>query len=115
LENKLLESLDSHDFDTLFLDINNIIDSNSVEITQNKNFRLPYMNREILDLIVIRNNFYKLKRKFPNFSYAAIQFKFYRNKVVHMLRKAKKDFVDNYFQVNANDAKKVWNQINTLI
>ena len=73
------------------------------------------VNEEILKYIKIRDNYYKLKTKYPHFEYAVEKFKHYRNYVTNLIRISKKRFLDNYFQANADDPHKLWSQLKTTL
>jgi hypothetical protein len=115
LDMHLLDSLTSHDFDTFVNEIKNVIQTNSVTISSKTKFKQPYMNDQIMSYIRIKNNYLKLMRTYPNFSYANNQFKAYRNKVSHLIQEAKKKFVDNFFRTHADDPHKIWSQIRCLL
>jgi len=73
------------------------------------------MTQRIVNLIKIRDNFFKLKKKFPNYNYANIMFKKYRNKVAGEIKNAKKQHCDEYFQANASNPRKTWTKLKSLL
>jgi hypothetical protein len=114
-DEKLFEQLNSSDLNNLAMDIKNIIDTNTIKITRTKKVKKPYISKEIVKYIVIKKNYEKLKRLHPLSVYVNEKWKFYRNRVSNLCAKAKKKYLDQYFEKNANDSRKVWQQINAIL
>jgi hypothetical protein len=114
LDKNLLADLSPPDFDAFLSDIKHIIHNNSYSL-RNKACHKPYVNGEVLNLITIRNNYYKLKRKYPHYNYVIEQYKVYRNAVSNEIKAAKKKYLNNFFHVNASDSRKLWSQFKSLL
>lgn len=112
---KLLFDLKPTNFVNYLTNISQIINKNSKLIKLNKKRNKPYINDNIRELIIIRNNYCKLKMKLPQYEYAHAQYKLYRNKITHLVKQAKKEYVDKYFQNNCNDPRKTWSQLKQLL
>jgi hypothetical protein len=115
LSEKIIEKLESDNFNDLALDLKQVIDSNTITVTKFKKSNKTYINNEILKFIAIKRNYEKLKRKFPLCVDIHERWKFYRNKVSSLCMKAKKKFLDNFFERNLNDPRKTWQQINQIL
>ena len=111
IESKLIANANSTNVDSFLMDIKKIIDDNLVTIKIRSNHDKPYINHEIANLIKIRNNYYKMKDKYPHCIDIHKQYKEYRNKIARLIKKSKKDFLDKYFQENSNDPRKIWMQL----
>lgn len=112
---KLLEVLKPMSFNEFTQQVNSIISANSYEIKISTCKKKQYISKKILQLIHIRNNYYKLKCKYPDYQEAQKNFKFYRNKISNLIKAAKKSFNNRYFQTNANDPRKTWMQMRHLL
>lgn len=89
IRERLFESLTSQNLNELALDIKTIIDSNKIQVKTINN-KKPFVSKEILNYIKIKRNYGKLRMKYPQSDYIAARWKFYRNKVCHLCKKAKK-------------------------
>lgn len=77
--------------------------------------RKPWINENILNLIKTRNQFFKLKIKYPLNEYFFQQFILYRNKVIYLNRELKKNYFSLKFENNLNDPKKFWSITNEIL
>lgn len=111
---KLIEKCEANNFEQYLNSIREIIHNNSYSIKIAAS-RKPYITPEIISFIQIRNNFFKLKTKFPFSVYFSVSYKSYRNKVINTIKKEKRKYIDSYFENNLNDPKKTWNQLRTLL
>ena len=78
----------------------------------------PWINPNILSAMVERDKLCKdfLDEKCPTIrSEKHLMYKTKRNQVTSQLRKAKKDFYNNLFQINKNNVKETWKGIRKLI
>jgi Reverse transcriptase (RNA-dependent DNA polymerase) len=112
---KLLENINPSSFDDYVEQVHAIIKNNKKVVELRNKSHKPYISKDILSLIKVRNNYFRLKSRFPHFSYAAENYRTYRNKVASLIKTAKKKYVDEFFQCNANDARKVWDQMKCLL
>jgi hypothetical protein len=115
IDSKLLDSVDAIDFPTFLEGIKKTIDSNSKMISITSPNQKPYVTNEILNYMIIRNNYFKVKSRYPHFNYAICKYKHYRNLVSNMIKENKKKYLDNFFQSNAHDSHKVWTQMKSLL
>lgn len=112
---KLLEVLKPASFNDFTQQVNSIISANSYEIKMSSYKRKEYISKKIVNLINIRNNYFKLKCKYPDCIEVQKKFKFYRNKISNLVKAAKKAFNNRYFQNNVNDPRKTWMQMKKLL
>ena len=131
-ENDLLNDFGQYDWDTLvYRELNldkateNLV--NSIEelcdkhapLTKVSNRKIkychkPYIDRELLEQIRIKNRLYTTYQEHPSEN-NKIAFKELRNKVVSLLRKKKKAYFRSYFGKFRNNAKKMWDGINLAL
>ena len=74
----------------------------------------PWITKGILISIKRKNTLYKLYMNSKN-AYYFSKYKFYRNKIKHLILLSKKSYYSNYFQNNSNNIKKTWQGIKQLI
>ena len=48
-------------------------------------------------------------------TYYHSKFKYYRNKLNHLLKVSKRKYYNEYFLVNVNDSKRIWNGIKQIV
>lgn len=78
----------------------------------------PWISKGILRSMEVRDNYL---REFQNSSNPGIKlflqfrYKFYRNRIVSLLRISKKLHYSNYFLQNSNNLKKIWKGVNEII
>lgn len=117
-ESSVLNSVnDCSSFVELIQFIQKIIKENTktINIANNKKFKNPWMNKNILVTMKIRDMFYKIKKKYPSDIYVLNKFIFYRNKVANLVKSAKKSYYNNLFENSGNNLKKTWSIVNELI
>ena len=110
-------------------DVNLIFDSFHVKITEivdkhaplrklsKKEIKLrakPCITKGLKTAIAIKNKLYKSYLKSKN-DYYFSKYKFYRNKLKHLLLLSKKMYYTNYFANNTNNIKETWKGIKQLI
>ena len=64
--------------------------------------------------ICFKNRLYKKYLKSKSIYYHA-KFKYYRNKINHLLKISKRQYYNEYFLENRNDSKRIWNGIKQII
>ena len=64
--------------------------------------------------ICTKNKLYKKFLK-TNSCYYHSKFKYYRNKLNHLLKLCKRKYFNDYFLENTNDSKRVWKGIKQII
>ena len=73
----------------------------------------PWITVGILNSIAIKNKLYKKFIKFKERNFY-IEYKSYRDKINHLIRKSKRNYYNNFFTSNVNNIKKIWSGINSL-
>ena len=84
----------------------------------NKEIKLknkPWITKEILKKIKIRNNIFAQKKKDPYNVYLKSVYNRFRNSVKNDIKVSKKEYYDRYFENCKNNMKKTWAGINDLI
>ena len=112
---KVINELQATTFDDYINSIKNIIDANTSFKKINQRRSKPYITKDIIKYMEVRDNFLKLKKKFPFWDYAVQNYKFYRNKTTKLIQTEKKNFCDKYFQENIDNPRKTWKQIKNLL
>ena len=81
---------------------------------ENKRNHKPWITSGILKSIKQKNKLLKkfLKTK-DNFYYC--RYKFYRDKINHLIRSEKRKYYDKFFKDNLDNSKKIWQQVNKII
>lgn len=74
----------------------------------------PWVTKGLRTSIAIKNKLYKSYLKSKS-QYSFSKYKFYRNKLKHLLNLSKKNYYVNYFSTNTNNIKETWNGIKQLI
>ena len=73
----------------------------------------PWITRGILKSISIKNKLFRLAHK-ENDRSNLIKYKTYRNALNRTIKEAKKNYYQDFFSQNKNNAKKIWEAINDL-
>lgn len=96
---------------------NIIIDNTTLKTLNNERKQIlkPWISKNTIKLIQCRNNYYKLKIKYPNNILFQTKFIFFRNKVSFLLNKEKQNYYEKKFENNINDNKKFWKTTNEII
>ena len=113
---------DSHDvnalFNSFYLKLSIIVDKHvPLKKLQKKEIKFmskPWITPAIKVSIDVKNNLYKnyLKTRSP---YLHSKFKFYRNKLNHLLRISKRIYYNDFFNNNINNMKNTWKGIRQII
>jgi hypothetical protein len=105
-------------FDIFYTKLSDIIDKHiPVKQLSKRELKIqskPWISTAIRKSIQVKNEFYKkyLKTKSP---YYHSKFKFYRNKLNHLLRISKRNYYSDYFNKNTNNGKLIWKGIKQII
>ena len=109
-------------FDNFYNSINNLLDSHvplkKLTKKQTKTMSKPWITHGILTSIKRRDKIHKLfiKSKDPLEKLAfEHQFKQYRNLIVRLCRRSKKNYFSDYFKQHSKNIKKVWQGIKSII
>ena len=74
----------------------------------------PWITRGILKSISIKNKYYKKFVTTKNSDFYK-KYKYYRDKINHLIRKSKKDYYINYFASFKENSKKLWSGVKEII
>lgn len=111
---KLIQNISASNFSEYLRAIQNIISQNSYSIKPHK-YSKPYLTTEIIALMTIRDNYLKLKIKFPQNQYACTNYRKFRNKVTNLLKTEKKKYYDYFFRDNVNNPRQTWSKLKSLL
>ena len=105
-------------FDTFYDKISQIIDKHiPIKQLSRKELKLkskPWITPAIKKSISVKNRLYKKYLKTKSVHHHS-KFKYYRNKLNHLLKLSKRSYYNNYFLVNSNNPKRVWNGIKEIV
>ena len=108
----------NHMFNSFYAKLSEIVDTHvPVKQIPKKELKLrlrPWITPAIKKSIQIKNNLYKkfLKTKLL---YYHSKFKYYRNKLNHLIKISKKQYYTNYFNLNHGNPKQIWTGIKRII
>lgn len=115
VNDKLIENIETESFTDFVQSVNLIIESNTITKTLSAKRDKPFINKHILTLISIRNRYQRLSIKFPTLLDLRYNYNKYRKLVISSVKKAKYDYNQQQFQQNADNPKKIWQNINRLM
>jgi hypothetical protein len=105
-------------FDIFYTKLSDIIDKH-IPVKQLSKRELKIQSKSWISTAIrksmkVKNEFYKkyLKTKSP---YYHSKFKFYRNKLNHLLRISKRNYYSDYFNKNTNNGELIWKGIKQII
>lgn len=75
----------------------------------------PWIRKETMDKIKIRDDYFKLKIKYPNNLYYNERFKYYRNITNTLIKNNKQNYYANKYQNNINNKKRFWDITNEIL
>ena len=105
-------------FDSFYTKLSKIIDHHApIKKIPRKELKLrskPWITLSIRKSIFVKNKLYKkfLKSKLP---YYHLKFKYYRNRLSHLIKVSKKQYYNDYFHANRSNPKKIWTGIKRII
>ena len=105
-------------FDSFYTKLSKIIDHHApIKQIPRKELNLrskPWITLAIRKSIFVKNKLYKkyLKSKLP---YYHLKFKYYRNRLNHLIKVSKKQYYNDYFHANRSNPKKIWTGIKRII
>ena len=79
-----------------------------------KRKKKPWITKGITTSIHKRTSYLNKFRKTNNQLFF-VRYKYYRDKINHLIRKSKKDYYCNYFKKNTDNTRKMWQQINKIV
>jgi hypothetical protein len=115
ISQNLLANVSDLTFEEFQIDLKSIFDSNTTEYTKREKFIKPYMNKEALNYINIKHNYFKLSKKYPRNAIVTQRFKYYRNLVKKKVTLLRKEFNQKKFERSFGDPKATWQNINNLL
>ena len=105
-------------FDSFHIKLSEIIDKHiPLKKVSKRQLRLqskPWITKGIRRSIAMRNKLYKSYISINN-DYYFTKYKYYRNKLKHLILISKKSFYNNYFNANKDNIKETWKGIKQLI
>jgi hypothetical protein len=114
-KDKLIARILTENFDDFQSKLQKIFLDHTSILVKRERFRKPFMNVKILVLMEIRQNYFRLTRRYPSCSKFRERFKLYRNLVTEKIREAKKKYYEKKFQCESSDAKLFWNNVKNLL
>ena len=75
----------------------------------------PWISRELIKMIKIRNKLHRRKKHQTNNENIKILYTLFRNRVNREMKKSKRDHYNKYFENNGKDVKKTWDGIRSII
>ena len=79
-----------------------------------KSYSKPWITSAIKTSIRVTNALYKKFLKTKS-TYYHCKFKYYRNKLNHLMKASRRLYYKNYFLENINNSKKLWNGIKEIV
>lgn len=99
--------------------IKNIITKYTKTIVKSNNTKhkhiTPWISENTIDKINSRNEYFKLKLKYPNNKYFNERFKYYRNITNTLIKNNKKQYYSNKYDNNIDNKRKFWNTTNEIL
>lgn len=115
ISKNLMSQVSCNDFQSFQHDLKQILTENTLSFTMKEKFRSPFMNLETLNYIKIKQNYYKLKKKYPTGVRINDRYRFYRNLVAKKITERKKDYYRKQFENCRDNSKETWRNINNLL
>jgi hypothetical protein len=105
-------------FDSFYETISQKVDKYiPIKVMSKKELKIqskPWITSAIRTSINTKNKFYKKFLKTRSVHYHS-KFKYYRNKINHLIRLSKQQYYNKYFASNINNSKRVWKGIKKVI
>ena len=105
-------------FDLFYTKLSGIIDAHiPIKKLSKRELKIkykPWITRAIRVSIQEKNRLYKKYLKTKSAYYHA-KFKLYRNKINHLLKLSKRQYYNDYFNVNISDSRRIWKGIRRLV
>ena len=105
-------------FDLFYTKLSGIIDAHiPIKKLSKRELKIkykPWITRAIRVSIQEKNRIYKKYLKTKSAYYHA-KFKLYRNKINHLLKLSKRQYYNDYFNVNISDSRRIWKGIRRLV
>lgn len=106
---KFWNELDKYNNVDLLLNDISLLIAKHKEITESKlKKKHSWFTNDIKENIKVRESYFKFKKKYPNDLFIDGKYKFYKNKVKVLIKKAKKDYVNKKLSDNPNNPTMLW-------
>lgn len=115
ISESLFSNIRSTSFSDFQSDLKHVITSNTTNIMMRDKFKKPFMTKEVLNFITIKQNYFRLKKKYPNCQLVLDRYKKYRNIVNKKVVEARKVFNSKMFNQSIDNPSATWCHINNLL
>ena len=112
---KALLNINNNSFEVFVEEFRVTLQNNTRTIRVKEKFRKPFMNIEILNYMTIRDNYWRLLKIYDTNLVISERYKYYRRKVVSLIRSAQICENDKILSQNINDSRKVWKHLNNIL
>ena len=75
----------------------------------------PWISTEIFKLIMVRNKIFARKKRQPNNANTKRLYNLFRNRAAREIKKSKKIYYSEYFEMNKMNIKKIWSGIREIV
>ena len=75
----------------------------------------PWISTEICKLIKVRNKIFAKKKRQPNNANTKRLYNLFRNRAAREIKKSKKIYYSEYFEMNKMNIKKIWSGIREIV
>lgn len=113
-DKKLFADVRNDNCNSLIADTQKVLADNTTEKIIKNKFHKHFMNSSILNSMKLRDNYYKLTKKFPNILEYSQSYKKIRNSTNLMVKKAQKAFSEKHLGNNTN-IRKTWKFVNSAL
>jgi hypothetical protein len=114
IDDKILSNLNSTNLEKFIQDFTTHLNNYSKTVTFKNNFKKPFMNKQIYNFIIIRDNYFRLFKKYPHRLDLFAQYKTYRNKINKLILEAKKAVNSEALKKDIGDPRRTWKTINSI-
>ena len=101
-------------YETLLQIVDRHIPTRQPSKSEQKLYSKPWITPALKTSIRVKNASYRKYLKTKSV-YVRCKFKYYRNRLSYLLRASERLYYNNYFLVNINNSKKVWNGIKGIV
>ena len=104
-------------FDSFYNNISEVIDTHVPLLLSRQELKSrskPWITSGIRTSIRIKNGLFKKLLKTKSTYYHA-RFKFYRNKLNHLIKLSKRSYYNNFFSIHVHNGKRIWQGIKQIV
>jgi exonuclease III len=91
------------------------LNTHVVPFNVDSRFRCPWMTREILQVMRIRDRYNKLRTRFPGNTYVSNKFKYFRNRITLLIRRSRTSLTSSRLMRNIGNGRKLWGVLKEVI